>query len=147
MKKILRFILALFVVIISTGVATSQTLHKITLNVNTAEITDANMATTCNFGQPAGISNEDFTIAVEVGDRIVWDIKATDDNPLFTEFVFIKRTGGAKLLNKNKLSPIGNVVSAQVTKGKKNEEEKYEVKFKVRGKGTFTIDPKIVIKT
>jgi len=63
------------------------------------------------------------------------------------DFVFIKYIRGAKLLNKNKISSVGNVVSGTVKRGKKGEEEKYEVKFKVRGKGTFVIDPKIVIKT
>ena len=147
MKKLLLPLILLFSITILSSVSYAQTLHRITLEVDTENITRDNLATTCSFGQADGVSNEDFTTEVRVGDMIVWNITASDQNPLPLEYVFVKYVNGAKLLNKNKITPTGNVISANVKKGKKDEVEKYEVKFKVRGKGTFVIDPKIIIKT
>ena len=48
-----------------------------------------------------------------------------------------------KLLINNKLTPTGNVVGGTIKRDKKDDVVKYEVDFKVRGKGTFTTDPKI----
>ena len=57
--------------------------------------------------------------------------------------MFIKHVNRTKLLINNKLTPTGNVVGGTIKRDKKDDVVKYEVDFKVRGKGTFTTDPKI----
>lgn len=132
----------------------AQTTHTITLNVNTAEITNQNSGEQCNFGQAEGITNEDFTIEAQVGDIVVW--KGLSTNAPETDVVHItaiNHEGGVNIFDKNVLRGNGQdpeVVIGMIVQGAPGDVEKYKVSFKVynngeKRNGTFHIDPKIRI--
>ena len=129
-----------------TGLLYSQTV--VTLNVDTTEIDkheDLNM--TCYFtGQPEGVSLEDFTIEVVVGEQITWVGQSTvDETPV--EIKKIKYEKGVKLLDGDDIDSKGDekFVKAKVNKGNPADAEKYTIHFKV-GNTPFKIDPVIRIK-
>ncbi len=124
----------------------SQTTHTIILNVNTAEIKKSNVEETCDFGQPDNVSNEDFSIEVRLGDEVKWEINAVDENPRELELINMKYERGRNLFRKEKINRQGDVIRGTVVAGAVGQSEKYSIKFKVKGKGSFVIDPKIVIK-
>jgi hypothetical protein len=146
MKNLLTIFALIVLSIICTNTLWSQTTHTITLNVNTAEISDSNLSSTCNFGQAAGISNEDFNIDVRMGDEVRWEIRATDSDPSEVALINIKYVRGRNLFKKDKINDSGGIIKANVVAGVAGQSEKYAIKFKVKGKGTFVIDPKITLK-
>ncbi|MGB5264208.1 MAG: hypothetical protein WBN28_11465 [Lutimonas sp.] len=129
-----------------TGLLYSQTV--VTLNVDTTEIDkheDLNM--TCYFtGQPEGVSLEDFTIEVVVGEEITWVGQSTVDETT-VEIKKIKYEKGVKLLDGDDIDSKGDekFVKAKVDKGNPADAEKYTIHFKV-GNKPFKIDPVIRIK-
>ncbi len=148
--------LMLFLLFVGGAMSLSaQTVHTITLFVNTAEINAQNMADQCNFGQPAGTSNEEFTLNARVGDIIVW--KGVSSNAPETDMVgisAINHQGGVNVFGKNVLN--GNsqepeMVTGTVVQGAPGDVNKYMLSFKVfnngtqRG-GTYRIDPKIRVQ-
>ncbi len=129
-----------------TGLLYSQTV--VTLNVDTSEIDkheDLNM--TCYFtGQPEGVSLEDFTIEVVVGEEITWVGQSTvDETPV--EIKKIKYEKGVKLLDGDEIDSGEDekFVKAKVNNGNPGDAEKYTIHFKVSNK-QFKIDPQIRIK-
>ncbi len=141
---------------LGTSALVGQEVHTITLFVNTAEVTSQNTSVTCNFGQAEGVTNEDFTLDVKVGDIIVW--KGVSTNAPDADMVSIKsinHEGGVNVFGKNVLRGNGQdpeVVTGVVVQGAPGEEDKYKVSFRVFNDGskrnsTFHIDPKIRIKT
>ena len=154
-KKNLPRLLLLLCFAISAISLSAQTVHTITLFVNTAEINAQNMADQCNFGQPAGTSNEEYTIDARLGDIIVW--KGISTNAPGTDMVgisAINHQGGVNVFGKNVLN--GNsqepeMVTATIVQGAPGDVNKYMISFKVfnngtqRG-GTFRIDPKIRVQ-
>lgn len=144
------FFLSLMAVVPLAG----QEVHTITLFVNTAELSPQNTETQCNFGQPEGTSNEDFTIQVRLGDIIVW--KGVSTNAPGTDLVSItaiNHEGGVNVFGKNVLNGNGQepeMVTGIIVQGAPGDEEKYKVSFKVfnngtQRNGTFHIDPKIQV--
>lgn len=129
-----------------TSLLYSQTV--VTLNVDTTEIDkheDLNM--TCYFtGQPEGVSLEDFTIEVVVGEEITWVGQSTVDETT-VEIKKIKYEKGVKLLDGDDIDSKGDekFVKAKVDKGNPADAEKYTIHFKV-GNKPFKIDPVIRIK-
>ena len=134
--------------------ALAQETHTITLFVNTAEVNSRNTDAQCNFGQGAGVSNEEFTIDARVGDIIVW--KGVSTNAPDTDIVSISainHEGGVNIFDQNTLRGNGQfpeVVIGTVVQGAPGDEEKYKLSFKVfngdrQRNGTFHIDPKIRI--
>lgn len=129
----------------------AQTIHTITLNVDTGMITKQTVNKYANFGQNNGVSNEEYTTTVKLGDVVKWvGVSSSSGNDL-VKITSINHEGGARFFNKNVLRGSGGIVSATVSTGKAGEYEKYKVKFKVyvngvKKRGTFMIDPKIVIK-
>jgi len=129
-----------------TSLLNAQTV--VTLNVDTSEIDkheDLNM--TCYFtGQPEGVSLEDFTIEVVVGEEITWVGQSTVDDTT-VEIKKIKYEKGVKLLDGDDIDSQGDekFVKAKVDKGNPADVEKYTIYFKV-GNKPFKIDPQIRIK-
>lgn len=146
MKHLSTTLTIIFISLFQMQMASAQTTHTITLHVNTSDITKSNLSSTCNFGQSADISNEDFNLDVNIGDDVVWDIVATDDMPREVNIINIKYEKGRNLFRKDKITKKGGVVKGLVVAGAKGQSEKYSIRFKVKGKGTFVIDPKITIK-
>lgn len=147
MKTLTKLCVLVALSVSSSTLVWSQTTHTITLHVNTAEISDSNLSKTCNFGQPADVSNEDFNIDVQVGDEIIWEIKAIDSDQEMVSIENIKYEKGRNLFNKSKINRKDGFVKGRILVGAKGQFQKYSIKFKVKGRGTFVIDPKITIKT
>lgn len=151
MKQLTVF--ALMVVSFSSMTRPPATI-EVTLFVDTDAITAENLSETCNFGQPAGISNEDYTIEAAVGDEIVWKGVSTSDPENDRVRIFsiehrqgIRAFGRAKLKRQNaEESRVRGIIS----RGKPGEEEKYDLVFFVvqgdeRNVQRFRIDPKLRI--
>lgn len=146
MKNSLLFYSLICIGFLIVNPALSQTTHTITLNVNTAEISKSNLSSTCNFGQAANISNEDFNLNVSIEDSIVWNIIATDRDPRDVNLINVKFEKGRNLLQSSQVNDKKGKVRAKITKGAKGQFEKYSIRFRVKGRGVFVIDPKLTIK-
>lgn len=123
----------------------------ITLHVDTGAIDNKNLATTCNFGQDASISNEDYTVVVNVGDIIVWEGVSSTSESDVVNITKIKYVRGKNIFAKD-LDPDGadprQKVRAKVLSRTDGGEYKYDISFTVihngvKRNGTFHIDPKI----
>jgi len=136
------------------GPLLGQTVHTVTLYVNTAEVNSKNTDKQCNFGQAENISNVDYTIKVKRGDIIVW--KGVSTNAPETDLVSIKainHEGGVNVFGQNVLKGNGQepeIVTGTVVQGAPGDEEKYKLSFRVfndgsRRGGTLHIDPKIQV--
>jgi hypothetical protein len=150
MKTIKRLlILTVFLLLFLSENSLAQQLHTIVLNVNTELLTDKkDIDKYANFGQEVGISNEDFTVLVNLNDDIEW-IGISSSAPGI-DSVFIKKIKGVgKLMDKDQLE--GNkVVKGNVSKGKSGEKEKYKLWFSIKRQGedeskSYQIDPVIRI--
>lgn len=127
----------------------------VTLYVDTSLIDNKNTDTSCNFGQPEEVSNEEFTIDANVGDTVTWQGLST--NAPETDRVNIKtinHEGGKNVFGQNVLigdrgapeKVVGKVVSK--TGDEKKDLFKYKISFTVQNNGknrngTFHIDPVI----
>lgn len=128
--------------------------HYITLNVDTSTINSQNESSVSNFGQEAGISNEDFTILVRRGDTIIWLGESSSSPDDVVNIKSINYEGGINIFNQNILQGNGDVperVVGTVVNGNVGEFLKYKISFTVlnngnRRGGTYMIDPKIQIK-
>jgi len=119
----------------------------ITLNVDTDNINQQNLDSTCNFGQVDGKSNEDYTTKVDLGDEITWEGKSINGSDK-VKIIMIKYESGAEILNNNELtnSLFSRKVNGQAIKGMSGEVMKYSISFKITGNNeTFIIDPKIQV--
>lgn len=128
----------------------------VTLYVDTRAVTNQNTQQTCNFGQDAEISNEEYTIQAAVGDTITWEGRSSVNENDVVNIKSINHEGGKNVFNKNVLigdggSPekvVGKVVGA--TGSTPRDRYKYKLSFKVttdgqNRNGTFHIDPKIEV--
>jgi hypothetical protein len=122
----------------------------VTLNVNTGQIDNRNLAATCNFGQAEGITNEDFTIEVNVGDSITWvGVSSSSPGTDLVNITKIKHAKGKDIFGKDLLPGNKKNISGKVlTRATGEETYKYEISFTVtnngvKRNGTFHIDPKI----
>lgn len=125
----------------------------VTLKVDTGKIDKGNTSASCNFGQEAGISNEEFTIVVNVGDTVTWrGVSSSSPETDVVNITKIKYVRGKNIFGKDldtkdtgknqKIS--AKVLSSTVTEGT----YKYDISFTVtnngvKRNGTFHIDPKI----
>lgn len=135
----------------------AQLEHIITLNVDTGRIVKHDVNMYCNFGQENDVSNEDYTITVNIGDTIVWQGVSIDAPEIdIVNITSINHHGGTNIFGVNTLhgneeTPelvVGEVLKSTVGENKKIY--KYIIKFTVfnNGKkrnGTFQIDPKISV--
>lgn len=135
----------------------AQLEHTITLNVDTGRIVKHDVNMYCDFGQENGVSNEDYTIIVNIGDTIVWQgISMNAPDTDIVNITSINHHGGTNIfgintLHGNEESPelvVGEVLNS--TKGDGKKTYKYIIKFTVynngeKRNGTFQIDPKISV--
>jgi len=144
-------ILPLFLLLFLSENSLAQELHTITLYVNTSALThNKNVNQNANFGQEVGISNEDYTVLVNLNDEIEW-VGVSSSAPE-TDLVYItkvKHEKKDKLLNSDDIDG-EKVVKAKVTKGNSGAEEKYKLHFKIVSQSnpqnqTFKIDPVLKI--
>lgn len=148
-----KSILLVIALVAFTFLSYGQVTHTIILHVDTGVIQNSNVDKVCNFGQDASISNKDFSIVVEIGDIVKWvGVSSSAPNTDQVEIKSINHEGGARVFGKNVLNGNKGVVMGTVTDGKKGNEEKYKISFKVKNNGsnrngTFSIDPKIIIKS
>ena len=125
----------------------------VTLNVDTGLIDKDNTSASCNFGQEESITNEEFTIVVNVGDTVTW--RGVSSNSPETDVVNItkiKYVKGKNIFGKDldtKDKGKHQKVSAKVLSSTAVEGAyKYDISFTVinngvKRNGTFHIDPKI----
>jgi len=120
--------------------------HTVTLHVNTAEINQRNMSTTCNFGQAEGISNEDFTIEVNVGDTIIWQGVSSSSDTDVVDITKIKYERGTNVFNGEEYDGTSTIVG-KVLRETGGQDYKYILSFKINGKrATYSIDPKVIVR-
>lgn len=127
----------------------------ITLNVNTSAIDKKDVNASCNFGQDAGIPNEDFTVAANIGDTITWQgVSVNAPETDVVNIVSINHEGGKNVFGQNILSSDRNTPRRVTGKVQfatpEGQDYKYKISFTVtnNGKqrnGTFHIDPKIQV--
>ena len=152
----LFLITAIFAVLFSINAhAQDAETHYITLTVNTGIITVQNASEVSNFGQPAGVSNEEFTISARVGDTIIWRGFSSYSENDVVNIKAINYEGGVNIFDQNVL--LGNgadpeMVIATVVTGNPGDTIKYKIQFTVfnngtRRGGTYNIDPKIQVKS
>jgi len=125
----------------------------VTLNVDTGRIEKTKTSSYCSFGQPEGVSNEDFTIDVNVGTTVVWQgVSSSAPGTDVVNITSINYRGGKNVFERNVLRGnnekpervFGKVVAATPP----GQECKYSISFTVTSNGakrggTFIIDPKI----
>ena len=108
--------------------------NTITLYVDTDNINQDNIDSTCNFRQSADVSNEDFTTEVALGDNITWQGKAVKNGKV--KIKKIEYVSGDYILTENELN---NSLFSRKVHGKVVDEgtigdiEKYLIEFKVKG--------------
>jgi len=150
------FVLSLSTLLVCSFLVTHAQQAKtvvVTLNVNTGQIDNKNLSTTCNFGQDQNIPNEDFTIEVNVGDSITWHgVSSTSPDTDIVEITKIKYAKGKNIFGKDDLLPGKNNKIAGKALSKTTAEDiyKYDISFTVtnngtKRNGTFKIDPKIIV--
>ncbi|MGB5461654.1 MAG: hypothetical protein WBM91_16495 [Eudoraea sp.] len=148
----------LIVLAVMSLMACKNQMHVVTLYVDTTNIEQGNIATNANFGQPTGISNEDFTTHVRKGDLIIWQGQSISNPDHIVKITSIEHEEGKRIIERKPFKAIKSkdglvnikgsdeLVRAKVTLGPGREEayikEKYILKFTVSNKDdTFTIDP------
>ncbi len=157
MKTTKQFSMMMAIVLLSfSSYFYAQETHTITLHVDTGSINEQNKDSTCNFGQPPGVSNKDFTTIVKFGDKITW-IGVSSSSPGQDKVKIKKKIykSGVEILTRKDKR---NCLFSRKVKGKINKKDKfdltrenieeYSIKFKVFHNGTkktFIIDPKLQI--
>jgi hypothetical protein len=150
--KSLRALCVVILAVFSSGQVLAQTEHVITLYVNTSDIQNPNLNDYCDFGQDEGISNEDYTIEVSVGDTIVWvgQSNSNDNDQVLIESINHQGDqGGRDIFGQNVLRGENGEVRGTIQFSTEGQADyKYMLSFRVlnngepRG-GVFNIDPKI----
>ncbi|MDZ4716158.1 MAG: AidA/PixA family protein [Cytophagales bacterium] len=128
---------------------------EVTLYVDTARIVKPNINPFCNFGQPATILNEEFTIDANVGDTVTW-LGVSSNAPLtdVVNIVMINHEGGKNVFDKNVLKGDGKTPERVTGEVKYpttvTTKYKYKISFTVinngvQRNGVFHIDPKMEV--
>jgi len=144
-------LLLVFTIFLNTLIF-AQTTHTIVLTCNTSNITKENVNKVCNFGQEANVSNEEYTIDVNVGDIVVWrGIAVNSELNSSIELKQVNYEGGKNVFGQNTIKDRGGIITGEIVQGQPGDEEKYNLKFKVSvdGRsvnGMFMIDPRIRVK-
>ena len=154
MKTTNQFLILFAIVLLSFSFNSCKNDNKkskditITLHVDTENVKQNNTSTTCNFGQPANISNEEYLVKANVGDNITWvgsAIPPSEGNVIITKIV---HQGGPNVFDRNEISGNGKLVIGKLkNKTKKDSLYKYKIFFKVNGKEQqYHIDPKLEVE-
>ncbi len=126
----------------------------VTLYVNTADIKTPNESAYCNFGQGDDVTNENYTIVVNVGETVVWQGVSSDAPETdIVQITSINYQGGKNVFGSNNLKDTRDnpgKVSGKVLYATNGNNYKYQISFTVtnngvKKKGTFHIDPKIEV--
>lgn len=135
------------------GIKKNPAGQTITLYVDTANVSNPNVNASCNFGQAQGISNEEFTVVVNLGDSVTWQgVSANAPGTDIVNIVSINHEGGKNVFDTNILKGDGKsperVTGVVKTRTDGGEKYKYKISFTVlnngtRRNGTFSIDPKL----
>lgn len=146
-----KFKLLIWTFLILPFLVSAQQTRVVTLSVDTENISSQNIATTSNFGQTDGSTNEDYTVLVQVGDTIVWQgLSSSNATNHIVNVTQINHVGGARLFDRNVLNGDGGTperVIGIISEGRSGDEKKYNIKFRLSNKpGTFIIDPKIKVE-
>ncbi|MDX5586054.1 MAG: hypothetical protein QNK20_14265 [Aureibaculum sp.] len=129
----------------------------ITLHVNTAQIAKPNdVDNNCNFGQAANITNEDYTVSLDVGQTVEW-VGVSSNAPTTdrVEITKIKDDSPGNIFGPNNRDPLGNAgngwkPSGKVNNSARDQNETYTIFFNVyngttQRNGKFQIDPKLQV--
>jgi len=73
-------------------------LHVVTLYVDTTQIDQSSIDQHASFGQPAGISNQDFKTNVRKGDRIIWQGVSINNPSDTVKITSINYVSGAAII-------------------------------------------------
>jgi hypothetical protein len=151
MKKTNRILVAVVFSFFAFNVI-SQT-HVITLNVDTANLTQENTSSESisSFTAPTAQVDvasppENFQITVENGATIIWKGASSSSNDTVDIFM-IKWERGPRIFSNDEIprNENGNV-QARINGSTPDEAYKYKILFKVNGTGAmYQIDPKIKI--
>ena len=149
MKKTNRILIAVALFFLTLNV-NSQT-HVITLNVDTANLTQGNASSESisYFSAPTAQVDvasppADFEITVENGATIIWEGASSSSDDTVDIFM-IKRERGPRIFSNDEISGNGRV-QAIINGSTPDEAYKYKILFKVNGTGEmYQIDPKIRI--
>ena len=122
---------------------------EITLIVDVDSIDSSNLDQTCSFGQPADISNEDYTTGVSIGDEVKWKVEVKDGSKGSAKLSKFKHDNGKKFFNKDTIGARSGKIKGKIESGSGSigDTEKYTLEFEVKKKNgareTFSIDPKL----
>ena len=162
MKALVRSILVLFIVSLSSNAVFSQATITIKLLVDTENFDPNDLTNSCSF--VATWSNSDkvvrsngdlegFVIDAVVDDVIVWEGESTSSGTDIVDIKKVDRGSGSKIFKNDRHNgrKVGGANKETVqdkvlydTKGK--EDHKYDISFRINGEGrNYKIDPKIRI--
>lgn len=122
----------------------------IKLYVNTQSIDEKSIDEKCNFNQPIGVSNEDYTVNLGVGDTVIWEgvsLDSTDDLVTITDVQF---TGGSDIFGGKGIKGNGEGQFVGVVENDTfGDGETYSLFFEVfngdKSRGIYSIDPKLQV--
>ncbi len=126
----------------------------VNLYVDTVNVTQNNIDTTCTFQQGPGTSDENFTTVANVGDTIIWSgFPSNSPTNDIVNITGIIDTGGPNVFaNLTTSISVPMTVTGTVeagTSGPNGDEETYTLNFAVQHQdgtqSTFHIDPKIQV--
>lgn len=127
----------------------------ITLYVNTSSIVNPDVDAYCNFGQAANITNEDYSVLLNVGQTVEWVGVSTTSVLDAVQITMIQDDSTVNIFGANNKNPPGNAgngfkPSGTVQNGTKGDHETYTILFSVlnngvRRNGQFRIDPKLAV--
>lgn len=129
----------------------------ITLHVNTAQIAKPNdVDDNCNFGQAANITNEDYTVSLNVGQTVEWvGVSSNAPTTDSVQITLIQDDSPGNIFGSGNKNPPGNAQngfkpSGTVQNGTNGDSETYTIFFNVyngttKRNGTFKIDPKLQV--
>lgn len=149
MKRLLPFHIMMILLALCTNLSSfAQQTHEITLYVDTTNINMQNLEKTCNFGQDAGISNEDFTLLIQPGDTIIWKGVSSTNPEDKVKIHKVIYSSGTNFFDSRIIRDKEGIVTAVVVNGQPEDYLKYDIEFKVERNGrelsdTFPIDPKL----
>ena len=152
--KLSHFFFFLFFVTFSIH-SYAQVQRTITLSCQDNQLTDDNINSVCNFGQPSDISNEEFTVDLPKAGIAIFEGKFETPGLGYIDIVSIDYESGVNIFRDRHLRGGGNSandgrIRGVVKRGNVGDVLKYAITFDAYDSngnfiGRFTIDPKIKI--
>ena len=162
MKSRIKTFSTIFLIFLFSTFGFSQAFITITLIVDTDKVNSGNLQETCHFEARWSDSNivmkstpgdlEGFLVDAFVGDNIIWEGKSSSSESVIVDIKKIKYKKGSRIFNNGShtgAKPRGSKkekVKAKVAFSTEGEADyKYDLDFKIKHVGKFTIDPKLRI--